>query len=58
MPADDAAPLLVHPDGSPVAAAQVPLHLRRARLTRLGIEAHGDMCRSLLHARYGTAGGA
>ncbi|MGY1618733.1 iron-sulfur cluster assembly protein, partial [Geodermatophilus sp. SYSU D00691] len=32
LPADDGAPLLVHPDGSPVAAAQVPLHPRRARL--------------------------
>jgi metal-sulfur cluster biosynthetic enzyme len=52
LPADDEAPLLIHPDGSPVAAAQVPLHLRRARLTRLGIEANGDMCRSLLQARY------
>jgi metal-sulfur cluster biosynthetic enzyme len=56
MPADDAAPLLVHPDGSPVAAAQVPLHLRRARLTRLGIEANGDLCRSFLRTRYAGAG--
>ena len=58
LPADDDAPLLIHPDGGGVAAAQVPLHLRRARLTRLGIEANGDMCRSLLQNRYGTAGGA
>lgn len=58
LPADDEAPLLIHPDGSRLAAAQVPLHLRRARLTRLGIEANGDMCRSLLQTRYGTAGGA
>jgi len=58
LPADDGAPLLIHPDGGGVAAAQVPLHLRRARLTRLGIEANGDMCRSLLQNRYGTAGGA
>jgi len=58
LPADDDAALLIHPDGSRVAAAQVPLHLRRARLTRLGIEANGDMCRSLLQTRYGTAGGA
>src|SRR5689334_7704308 len=40
LPADQDAPLLIHPDGSPVDPAQVPLHLRRARLTRLGIEAN------------------
>ena len=34
LPHDDDAPLLLHPDGEPVTAAQVPLHLRRARLTR------------------------
>ncbi|MGZ4623783.1 MAG: iron-sulfur cluster assembly protein, partial [Blastococcus sp.] len=28
--ADDEAPLLIHPDGSAVSSAQVPLHLRRA----------------------------
>src|SRR5690242_15841585 len=30
LPADDDASLLLHPDGEPVTAAQVPLHLRRA----------------------------
>ncbi|MGY1672473.1 iron-sulfur cluster assembly protein [Geodermatophilus sp. SYSU D00710] len=35
--ADDDAPLLLHADGSPVAAAQVPHHRRRARRTRHGI---------------------
>src|ERR671937_856520 len=34
LPADDDAPLLVHPVGTPVTVEQVPLHLRRARLTR------------------------
>ena len=34
LPHDDDAPLLMHADGEPVTAAQVPLHLRRARLTR------------------------
>jgi metal-sulfur cluster biosynthetic enzyme len=54
---DDDAPLLIHPDGSPVSAAQVPLHLRRARLTRLGIETNGDLCKSFLKTRYvDTAG--
>jgi metal-sulfur cluster biosynthetic enzyme len=57
LPAGDDAPLLIHADGSRVVAAQVPLHLRRARLTRLGIEANGDLCRSFLATRYaGTAG--
>jgi metal-sulfur cluster biosynthetic enzyme len=57
LPDEDAAPLLIHPDGSPVTAAQVPLHLRRARLTRLGIEANGELCRSLLKTRYAGSSG-
>jgi hypothetical protein len=36
----------------------VPLHLRRARLTRLGIEANGDMCRSFLATRYAGSASA
>lgn len=51
-PADDDAPLLVHPDGSRVSEAQVPLHLRRARLTRVGIESNGEYCKALLEKRY------
>jgi hypothetical protein len=53
LAADDGAPLLVHADGSPVTTAQVPLHLRRARLTRVGIESNGEYCKGLLNARYG-----
>jgi hypothetical protein len=52
LPADDGAPLLIHPDGSRVSSAQVPLHLRRARLTRLGIETNGEFCKSFLKTRY------
>jgi metal-sulfur cluster biosynthetic enzyme len=55
---DDGAPLLVHPDGSAVTAAQVPLHLRRARLTRLGMESNGDVCMSMLRTRYRDTAGA
>jgi metal-sulfur cluster biosynthetic enzyme len=55
LPAGDDAPLLIHPDGSPVSTAQVPLHLRRARLTRVGIETNGEYCKGLLAARYATA---
>jgi metal-sulfur cluster biosynthetic enzyme len=54
LPHGPDAPLLLHPDGAPVTAAQVPLHLRRARLTRVGIEANGHTCRDLLAKRYGT----
>jgi metal-sulfur cluster biosynthetic enzyme len=58
LPAGDDAPLLIHPDGSAVGSAQVPLHLRRARLTRLGIEANGDLCKSFLASRYPDTAGA
>lgn len=53
LPAGDDAPLLVHADGSAVTVEQVPLHLRRARLQRVGIETNGEYCRSLLSLRYG-----
>jgi metal-sulfur cluster biosynthetic enzyme len=52
LPAGDDAPLLLHPDGERVTTAQVPLHLRRARLTRVGIEANGEYCKQLLEKRY------
>ena len=58
LPAGDDAPLLIHADGSPVPSAQVPLHLRRARLTRLGIETNGEFCRSFLKTRYAETAGA
>jgi metal-sulfur cluster biosynthetic enzyme len=54
---DDDAPLLIHPDGSRVTSAQVPLHLRRARLTRLGIETNGEFCKSFLKTRYADTAG-
>jgi metal-sulfur cluster biosynthetic enzyme len=57
LPADDSAPLLLHPDGSRVSSAQVPLHLRRARLTRAGLEANGDICKNILATRYADAAG-
>jgi metal-sulfur cluster biosynthetic enzyme len=52
LPHGPHAPLLLDPDGAPVTAEQVPLHLRRARLTRVGIEANGHTCRDLLGKRY------
>jgi metal-sulfur cluster biosynthetic enzyme len=55
LPSGDDAPLLLHADGSRVTSAQVPLHLRRARVTRIGMEANGEYCKSLLKSRYATA---
>jgi hypothetical protein len=57
LPCDDGAALLLHPDGTGVSAAQVPLHLRRARLTRLGIETNGELCKSFLRTRYASTAG-
>ncbi len=52
LPAGDDAPLLIDADGNRITAAQVPLHLRRARLQRVGIETNGEFCKSLLQTRY------
>jgi metal-sulfur cluster biosynthetic enzyme len=57
LPADDDAPLLVDPSsGAAIGAHALPLHLRKARLTRVNIEANGSMCRGMLLDRYGTRG--
>ncbi|SHG49107.1 protein of unknown function DUF59 [Jatrophihabitans endophyticus] len=54
LPADDAAPLLVDAvTGDRVARDDLRLHLGRARLTRVNIEANGGVCRGMLAARYG-----
>jgi len=54
LPAGDAAPLLIDPaTGKPIAADAIPLHLRRARLTRTGIDANTSICSGMLKARYG-----
>jgi metal-sulfur cluster biosynthetic enzyme len=53
LPAGDDAPLLVDPvTGAAVGAAALPLHLRRARLTRTSLEANGAVCRGMLRVRY------
>jgi metal-sulfur cluster biosynthetic enzyme len=55
LPAGDDAPLLIDPQtGAPVAADAVPLHLRRARVTRAGIEANTSICSGMLGFRYGN----
>ncbi|MEV0286984.1 MULTISPECIES: iron-sulfur cluster assembly protein [unclassified Kribbella] len=54
---DPAAPLLVDPGtGDPVTGAAVSLHLGKARITRVGIEANTGICRGMLRHRYGTTG--
>jgi metal-sulfur cluster biosynthetic enzyme len=50
-------PLLVDPTtGEAVGVQALPLHLRRARLTRVGAEANSSMCRGMLRERYPTRG--
>jgi metal-sulfur cluster biosynthetic enzyme len=57
LPTADDAPLLIDPaTGAPVSGDAIPLHLRRARTTRISIEANGGICRGMLRHRYGTAG--
>jgi metal-sulfur cluster biosynthetic enzyme len=57
LPAGDGAPLLIDPvSGAAVAADSVPLHLRRAQVTRVSIEANAGICRGMLRHRYDTPG--
>jgi metal-sulfur cluster biosynthetic enzyme len=52
IPADRSSPAFVLPDGEPVAAADLRLWLRKARLMRTSLEVNGGICRSLLRIRY------
>jgi metal-sulfur cluster biosynthetic enzyme len=53
LPAGDDAPLLIDPaTGAAVGLDGLPLHLRKARLTRTSIEANGSICRGMLRHRY------
>jgi metal-sulfur cluster biosynthetic enzyme len=57
LPAGDSAPLLIDPvSGAPVPAEAVPLHLRKAKVTRVSIEANAGICRGMLRHRYDTPG--
>jgi metal-sulfur cluster biosynthetic enzyme len=57
LPAGDDAPLLIEPTtGAPVADAAVPLHLRKARTTRISVEANSGICRGMLRHRYDSKG--
>jgi metal-sulfur cluster biosynthetic enzyme len=58
LPADDSSALLLDVvTGEPVGVQALPLHLGRARLTRVSAEANGSVCRGLLHERYGATRG-
>ena len=57
LPAGDDAPLLIDPaTGAAVAGDAIPLHLRRARTTRVSIEANSGICRGMLRHRYNAPG--
>lgn len=57
LPSGDDSPLLIDPcTGAAVAAQDLPLHLRKARLTRVGAEANSGICRGMLRDRYPSTG--
>ena len=52
--------LVAKPDiglGQTVTADDMPLHLRKARLTRVSIEANSGICRGMLRHRYNDTRG-
>jgi metal-sulfur cluster biosynthetic enzyme len=57
LPAGEEAPLLIDPNtGAPIGSSAIPLHLARARTTRVSIEANAGVCRGMLRHRYATSG--
>jgi len=57
LPASDDSALLVDAKtGQAVGVQALPLHLRKARLTRVNTEANGSVCRGMLSHRYATRG--
>ena len=57
LPAGTDAPLLVDPaTGAMISAEALPLHLRKAKVTRVSIEANSGICRGMLRHRYDTPG--
>ena len=57
LPAGPDAPLLLDPStGDPVPGDRLALHLGKARLTRVGIEANTGICRGMLRHRYHLEG--
>lgn len=57
LPSVDGSALLVDAvTGEAVGVQALPLHLRKARLTRVGVEANTGICRGMLRDRYAGAG--
>lgn len=52
LPVDDAAPVLLRPDGTRPAPAEAPSVLRRARSVRISVDGNAHFCRGLLRTRY------
>jgi len=58
LPAGDDARLVIDPvTGAPVRAEALPLHLRKAKITRVSIEANSGICRGMLRHRYDNTEG-
>jgi metal-sulfur cluster biosynthetic enzyme len=58
LPAADDARLVIDPvTGAPVTADALPLHLRKAKLTQVSIEANSGICRGMLRHRYNNTEG-
>jgi metal-sulfur cluster biosynthetic enzyme len=58
LPAGDDAPLVIDPvTGTPVRLDALPLHLRKAQVTRVSIEANSGICRGMLRHRYNDTQG-
>ncbi len=56
LPAGDRAPLVIDPlTGTGVPAIDLPLHLRKARTTRVSVQANSGICRGMLRHRYPAA---
>ncbi len=55
LSSDDGDPLVVDPSGQKVGVDALPLHMRKARLTRTNMDANSGVCRGQLAFRYGTA---
>jgi len=55
LPVDATAPLAVRPNGEPIEPERLEAHLRRGRLTRIGMEANASLCEGLARTRYASA---
>jgi metal-sulfur cluster biosynthetic enzyme len=56
LPAGDDDPLVIDPvTGAGVGPDALPLHLRKARITRVGVDANTSICSGMLRHRYPSA---